>query len=79
MSDLQVYKTIVTIEVGCSVQTPDGDWEKFNASVGTEVGPGYPTAEFMNWCVKTQMNDACAAVQTAINDNIVQPALEKQK
>lgn len=64
MSEREVYKTIVTCEIGFSIASIDprtgqqGAWEKSNVSISTESGPGYPSKEELSYMLSCQMNDA---------------------
>lgn len=62
----RVLKTTVTCEVGFSVQTGSGDWEKSGVTVSSEVGPGYPSPQGMSALVRRQMDDAVAACNAQI-------------
>lgn len=73
----EVYKTEVTCSIGFSICSPDGSWEKSSVSISSEVGPGYPTPDFMTYVMKQQMEDAtrgCNEQIQAIAEKIVKEA-----
>lgn len=63
----KVYKTVVTVDIGFSIQDSAGNWEKSNVSVGTESGPGYPTEQEMRHIIEVQMGDAVAGCDKIID------------
>jgi len=68
MAEQQVYKTDVTCSIGFSICSPDGSWEKSSVSISSEVGPGYPTPEYMSYVLTQQMDDAVKACNKQIGE-----------
>lgn len=65
---MEVYRTDVTVEVGYSIQTPSGDWQKNKVALTSQVGPGYPSKEFLAFVLKSQVEDATAACNEQIQE-----------
>lgn len=67
MGDSQnVYKTQVTCELGFSIQSPDGSWEKSRVCIASDIGPGYPDPALMAQVCRQQMSDATSACNEQI-------------
>lgn len=78
----EVYRTEVACTIGFSICSPDGSWEKSSVSITSEVGPGYPTADFMSYVIKQQMDDAtkgCNEQIESIAAKIVEEVKGKMK
>lgn len=68
MAEQGVYKTNVTCEMGFSIESPDGSWEKSRVAISSDVGPGYPEVGLMQAVLKRQMDDAVKACETQISE-----------
>ena len=66
MAQQGVYKTNVTCEIGFSIQSPGGSWEKSRVCIASDVGPGYPEPELMAQVCKRQIEDATRACEEQI-------------
>lgn len=64
----EVYKTTVTCTIGYSIQSPDQSWEKSSVAISSEIGPGYPTKEFMTFVLKSQIEDTANACNEQIEE-----------
>lgn len=77
-----VYKVEATVQVGFSIQAPDGSWVKKDVNMKAHIGPGYPSREFLVATMK-QMNSDCEAVCDEeidqIATNIAQQSIAKQQ
>lgn len=60
-TQLGVYRVDAEITVNFSIQTPTGDWIKKGVGMTAQIGPGYPTREYLA-AVLRQMNSDCEAV-----------------
>ena len=76
MAEQGVYKTNVTCEIGFSIQSPDGSWEKSRVCIASDVGPGYPQPELMAMVCRKQMEDASNACAEQI-DMIAKKVVEQ--
>ena len=77
-----VYRVDATVQVGFSIQAPDGSWVKKDVSMKSQIGPGYPTQELLTQ-VMHQMNHDCEKVCDEeidrIAQNISDQAIAKQQ
>ena len=66
MSEQGVYKTNVVCEMGFSIESPDGSWEKSRVAISSDVGPGYPEPSLIQAVLNQQMADATKACEEQI-------------
>ena len=78
MAQQEVYRTEVTCSIGFSICSPDGSWEKSSVSIASEVGPGYPTPDFMSYVMRQQMDDAVSGCNRQIEE-IARKIVEEAK
>lgn len=71
-----VYRVDAEISVNFSIQSPSGDWVKKGVAMTAQIGPGYPTQEFLA-AVMHQMNRDCEAVCEDEIDRIAEKIANK--
>jgi hypothetical protein len=73
---LGVYRVDAEISVNFSIQSPAGDWVKKGVAMTAQIGPGYPTSEYLA-AVMHQMNHDCEAVCEEEIDRIAEKIANK--